>query len=140
MHLPDQRSGVRGGSLTIGFGGGISSCRAATNRRSSRSFFMKCAREDCLNDARWAPLLHVPVDEETVEPLTWLVRLPLCERHLESAQAGVLLDDHAREELTRRARARGLTPDFERTWITPVEVEDPDQQAGTTTSESKTSG
>jgi len=130
MALGDQRSGVDGGSPTIG-GAGNSSCRAATNPSSRRSCCMKCARLDCLNDAHWAPLLHVPPDEEDAEPLTWLVRLPLCERHLESAQAGVLLDDSAREELTRLATARGLHLDFERAWITPVEVEDWEHAAAT---------
>ena len=126
MRLGDQRGGMARGSLSIGGGAGNSRCGAATNAASGRSFRMKCARADCLNDAHWAPLLHVPLDNEDAEPLIWLVRLPLCERHFESAQAGVLLDDAARQELERRASARGQRADFERTWITPVEVEDPD--------------
>lgn len=90
---------------------------------------MKCAREGCLEDARWAPLLHVPVDEKDAEPLTALVRLPLCETHFDRAQAAVLLDEGPRPELERLARARGVEPDFDQAWITPVELGDIDAAA-----------
>lgn len=87
---------------------------------------MKCSRQDCLDDARWAPLLHVPLDDRDVEPLTALVRLPLCETHFGGVQAAVLLDEGPRSELQRQAAGRGLVADFDRTWITPVAVDSPD--------------
>lgn len=91
---------------------------------------MKCSRQGCLNDARWAPLLHVPIDGEDTEALTALVRLPLCQAHFDSVQAAVLLDDGSRATpratLELQAAGRGLVADFDRTWITPVAVDSPD--------------
>lgn len=84
---------------------------------------MMCSREGCLNDARWAPMLHVPLDDKDAEALTALVRLPLCETHFDGVQAAVLLDEGPRPGLERLAALRGVVPDFNRTWVTPVDVD-----------------
>ncbi len=90
---------------------------------------MKCSRKDCLNDAQWAPLLHVPLDGKEAEALTALVRRPLCQEHFDQAQAAVLLDEGPREGLEQMARQRGVEPDFDRAWITPVAIESDDYAA-----------
>jgi len=65
----------------------------------------------------------VPLDDGNADPLVALVRLPLCETHFDGVQAAVLLDEGPRPGLERLAAQRGVVPDFDRTWITPVEVD-----------------